>query len=357
MQAVTASVVIAVALLGGCVDGAPPVEPDDAVFAAMAGPTGTHPVTLIERGSAWEYLDREPTADATWATGVAPFGRGEPSVTTEVGDGTAYFRRVVDVPDGVRALLLRVMYDDGFVVYLNGKESGRGSMPSGPVTHRTLAFDHEADRRFVEYDLSAQLARLEPGARNTIVFQVHPSRPGSRDLMFDAQLIAWVDGPVDDTSHDGIERGSIWHYWDRPDVAAAWTSPGFDDAGWSSGPGPLGRGEAFVVTPTNPGTITTYFRKRFTHHGEARGLIADVRYDDGFIAYLNGKEIARAGMARGVVTASTRARAHEAGDPERLDWSAATPLLVDGVNVLAIEVHQSAMSSADLVLDLELTME
>jgi hypothetical protein len=355
MQAVTASVVIAVALVG-CIDGAP-VEPDDAVFAAMAGPTGTHPVTLIERASRWDYLDHEPTETATWSSGAAPFGRGEPYVTTEVDAGTAYFRRVVDVPLGVRALLLRVMYDDGFVVYLNGHDAGRGSMPSGPVTPRTLAFEHEADRRFVEYDITAQLPRLVAGEANTIAFEIHQATAGSPDLVFDAELIAWVEGAVDDTSHGRIPAGSTWHYWDRPDVPAGWIAPAFDDARWSSGPGPLGRGEAFVTTPTNPGTITTYFRKRFTHHGEARGLHADVRYDDGFVAYLNGKEIARAGMAGGTITPSTRARVHEAGEPERLDWSAAIPLLVDGLNVLAVEVHQAAMSSADLVLDLALTPE
>jgi hypothetical protein len=44
---------------------------------------------------------------------------------------------------GARGLRLEVMYDDGFVAYLNGVEVARRSMPYGPVTYQTLALGHE----------------------------------------------------------------------------------------------------------------------------------------------------------------------------------------------------------------------
>ena len=58
---------------------------------------------------------------------------------------TTYFLRTFTVPRAVRKMYLRVMYDDGFVFYLNGREGGRAHMPSGPVSFSTLALGHEAE--------------------------------------------------------------------------------------------------------------------------------------------------------------------------------------------------------------------
>jgi photosystem II stability/assembly factor-like uncharacterized protein len=75
-------------------------------------------------------------------------------------------------------------------------------------------------------------------------------------------------------------------------------------------------------------------------------------YDDGFVAYLNGHEIARVAMPSGTITPTTLSSGHEAAGYEHFDWSAAAmPWLVDGVNVLAVEVHQVATTSSDLVWD------
>ena len=84
-------------------------------------------------------------------------------------------------------------------------------------------------------------------------------------------------------------------------------------------------------------------------------MFVDLMYDDGAVAYLNGSEILRASMPAGTVTAATRASGHEANNAYlRFDVSNSAGLLVAGANVLAVEVHQQAASSSDLVFDLAL---
>jgi len=77
-------------------------------------------------------------------------------------------------------------------------------------------------------------------------------------------------------------------------------------------------------------------------------------YDDGFVVYLNGKEVARRSIAAGTVTYSTLASDNEAGAYEAIDLHPWRSCLVEGTNVLAVEVHQSSPASADLVWDAEL---
>jgi hypothetical protein len=79
--------------------------------------------------------------------------------------------------------------------------------------------------------------------------------------------------------------------------------------------------------------------------------------DDGAVVYLNGAEVWRDNLPGGTVTASTLAVTPITG-PARtnfLSQSLNPVLLVDGANVVAVEMHQSAPNGADLRLDLELT--
>ena len=76
-----------------------------------------------------------------------------------------------------------------------------------------------------------------------------------------------------------------------------------------------------------------------------------IDYDDGFIAYLNGKEVARRGMPAGTATYQTLASiSHEAGTPETINLGTAGDLLRVGKNVLAIEGHNNSLTSSDFSL-------
>jgi Calcineurin-like phosphoesterase/FlgD Ig-like domain/Purple acid Phosphatase, N-terminal domain len=161
-----------------------------------------------------------------------------------------------------------------------------------------------------------------------------------------------------------IPVNSVWRYSATGiDLGSAWTDIGYDDAGWPSGPGTLGYGDPFIVTtvPFGPDPLnkylTTYFRQTFqvgTAPEDVISLRLRVSYDDGFVAYINGQEVARRSMPAGPISYGTFAVSHEAGAYETITMPASGSGLAAGENVLAIEVHQSTVSSSDLAMDLEL---
>ncbi len=159
-----------------------------------------------------------------------------------------------------------------------------------------------------------------------------------------------------------VAYGGIWKFQDAGvDLGTAWRAPGYDDSSWSSGPAPLGYGESWVQTPISFGANaaakppTAYFRKSFVYDGDPQTLDVmhlGVLYDDGFVAYLNGQEIARSdSMPAGAVSFGTLAASHEAAEFELFDVSAHKALLLRGGNLLAIEVHQTSATSSDLVIE------
>ena len=74
-------------------------------------------------------------------------------------------------------------------------------------------------------------------------------------------------------------------------------------------------------------------------HLFTRYALEDVEFDDGFIAYLNGVEVAREDMPDGPVDRNTEASSHEAGTPVTISLGPVGDFLTSGTNVLAIEGH------------------
>jgi hypothetical protein len=76
-------------------------------------------------------------------------------------------------------------------------------------------------------------------------------------------------------------------------------------------------------------------------------LVLNVRYDDGFVAYVNGEEVGREGMPLGDATELTAATAAiEPTDAVAIDIL--PDVLSNGDNVLAVSVHNGTLGSSDL---------
>jgi hypothetical protein len=166
-----------------------------------------------------------------------------------------------------------------------------------------------------------------------------------------------------------INKGAVWNYLDDgSDQGTAWTGPEFSDSGWASGPGELGYGDGGEATVVSYGSdsgnkhITTYFRHRIqplTNVSGITSLTMALRVDDGAVVYVNGVEAVRVGIAEGPVTYQTPSTAVVSG----ADESTYTPfaidpsLLVDGENVIAVEVHQRDGGSTDISFDMELEIQ
>ncbi|HKQ20301.1 MAG TPA: metallophosphoesterase, partial [Candidatus Eisenbacteria bacterium] len=157
---------------------------------------------------------------------------------------------------------------------------------------------------------------------------------------------------------------SVWKYdATGTDLGSGWRGLGYDDSVWPSGAGALGYGDPFIVTtvPYGPDALnkytTTYFRRTFQVATAPENIISvrlRVNYDDGFVAYVNGQEAARRAMPLGPISYGTFATSHEGGAYETITLPGSGLGLVQGTNVLAIEVHQATASSTDLAMDLEL---
>jgi hypothetical protein len=163
-----------------------------------------------------------------------------------------------------------------------------------------------------------------------------------------------------------IARGDEWKYLDDgSDQGTGWIYPGFQDQDWTSGKARFGYGTGNETTVVNygpdPGNkyITTYFRKSFQVEdpdGISR-LVLRLLRDDGAVVYLNGTVAVRSNMTSRDVVPATLALQDVSGVDEDTyyEFNLDPGLLVQGENLLAAEVHQSAAESSDLGFDLELS--
>lgn len=162
-----------------------------------------------------------------------------------------------------------------------------------------------------------------------------------------------------------IFPGSQWRYQPgltEPDPG--WKNPGFDDSGWSTGAISIGYGDGDDVTPI-AATTSLYMRDTFSLPETENFLIAllAMDYDDAFVAYLNGVEIARnniwnVGIPPFDATANEEHEAaiYSCGSPDPLDCAEffyvdetkIKEALVIGQNVLAIQVHNFSSGMDDL---------
>jgi hypothetical protein len=149
-----------------------------------------------------------------------------------------------------------------------------------------------------------------------------------------------------------------WHYTIATATTPSnWANPNFDDNAWDIGVGGLGYGDDDDASLLPTGTISAYMRHHFEVDNTAilGQAVLNMDYDDGFVAYLNGIEIARANMDGNPPLYSDLAADHEANvyqggnyDYFPIDPTVWQSAIMQGDNVLAIEIHNSDPSSSDL---------
>ena len=164
--------------------------------------------TEIRRRTTWKFLDdgsnqgtawRDPDFDdSDWDSGRGQLGYGDGDETTVVSFGsnsdnkhrTTYFRKTFTVTDAAQYDLGRIqlLRDDGAIVYLNGQEIARSSMPSGPVDYRTFASQVAGggdESTYYPFEFSASLLRE---GSNTVAVEIHQANASSSDVSFDLEL-------------------------------------------------------------------------------------------------------------------------------------------------------------------------
>ncbi|MCK5480226.1 MAG: putative Ig domain-containing protein, partial [Gammaproteobacteria bacterium] len=174
----------------------------------------------------------------------------------------------------------------------------------------------------------------------------------------------------------GIETlfrsGDYWKYLDDgSDQGTAWRNPSMDDSSWLQGYSQFGFGEGDEATLVSYGAdpddkhITTYFRNEFVLADSklATDLALRLMRDDGAVVYLNGNEVLRSNMSNGTIDYNDHASQPvdaSSGNSNYvenifLDYQIDPAWLVDGVNLLAVEVHLEDRKTDDMSFDLELS--
>lgn len=140
-------------------------------------------------------------------------------------------------------------------------------------------------------------------------------------------------------------------------AAATWALPEFNDATWTAGSTGIGYSDgddATVLNDMRNSYTSVYLRREFQNPGDLTNVVLDVGYDDGFVAYLNGSEIARFNMNEAGTPPAFDATAdggHEVDDGNaRIALAPHSELMVEGTNILAFQVHNTSIGSSDLSL-------
>jgi len=201
-----------------------------------------------------------------------------------------------------------------------------------------------------------------------------PHTASTATITFFASGNSWDGGDDESWAIDNLEvtvspapvetlvaPGASWAYLDNgSDQGNAWREVSFDDDAWARGPAQLGYGDDDEATEVGFGGdsqnkhVTTYFRHGFTltDHDQFASLVVGLIRDDGAAVYLNGTLIALDNLDPNYN--SLTLAGNNPGLTGEGTWSefpVPPGLLKEGINVLAVEIHQDNVSSSDISMD------
>ncbi len=219
--------------------------------------------TLINTRSVWKYLDdgsNQGTAsdgsnwfahpnynDINWRQGPAELGYGDGSqgrpegTVVNSGPGgdrfiTTYFRHSFDVSNASQysRMYLRLLRDDGAVVYLNGVEVVRSNMPGRDIDYLTRAssgMSGSGESTFTEFSVDASL--LSNGT-NVLAVEIHQNSGTSSDISFDLELVGIMPSHGAGKLWPGINR-IVVETFDGPEGMGKKLQNGYVDIWYDDG--------------------------------------------------------------------------------------------------------------------------
>ncbi|MFP6873784.1 MAG: lamin tail domain-containing protein, partial [Verrucomicrobiales bacterium] len=159
--------------------------------------------------------------------------------------------------------------------------------------------------------------------------------------------------------------GASYHVPANDALDAGWFAPDFDAAanGWSTGNLGIGYENSpgdyaeLITTRVNPGeeaagATSIYTRVKFnvSNPAEFTNLLLQMKYDDGFVAYLNGVEVARANVSGNAAFNSTASNHSDSLAVNFEDFPLPGIMLTAGMNVLAVHAVNQGTGSSDMLI-------
>jgi len=193
-----------------------------------------------------------------------------------------------------------------------------------------------------------------------------------RFLLFLLLAIGSVHGQIiiNEFSAVSAERNLRWDTNDQPFAGAspAWWSPTFDDSDWLAGSAPIGYSLGSLSTNllSTLRDISPSFYTRTTFDvaaGEATSsspLRLNINYNDGFIAWINGIEVARSNMGAPKThlfhDQLSYVNSSLSTSTQSFTLGVASTLFIEGENVIAIQINNNTIGG-NMRLDLELEID
>ena len=156
-----------------------------------------------------------------------------------------------------------------------------------------------------------------------------------------------------------VKDNSTWYY-QVPTTASSpeWITPSFTVNSWLQGNGGFGYGDGDDNTIIPSSSVSVYTRIEFiiSNINEIVAMALHFDYDDGFVAYLNGVEVARNGISgtgqpafNQLASISHEAKLYQNQLPDQVvfNQNQLAGLLTNGTNVFCVEVHNQLTNSTD----------
>ncbi len=189
--------------------------------------------------------------------------------------------------------------------------------------------------------------------------------PRDPELIVDKKILAQTGEKMPKKHEPVIPPHVEWDYLAGPDLhpVKGWTEIDFDTSNWKKGKAGFGysdKDDNTILDMKDKFTVV-YTRKEFVIDNlskvKVKGLGLAAKYDDGFIAYLNGVPIVRCLVDYGEGKTAKGFHNHEAKNYEFFPLPKLIYLLKKGKNVLSIEGHNADIGSSDFTLDAFLTIK
>ncbi|HUU91133.1 MAG TPA: lamin tail domain-containing protein, partial [Phycisphaerae bacterium] len=374
-------------------DGA---EVGDGIGGGEPGPEEN----ILDFGNTWNYMHpldatdpatADPDFETTWmqptgydgpafdASGEALLGYGTinwAQVVTNIGQPssgsryTAYFRRQVTVAEDMVDVGIELLSDDGAVIYLDGAEIGRTNI-SGADTYFAFAEDAYYPDGALTEDRTETLSISDLDAGTyTLAVSVHQNQAGSSDLGFDLRLFGRPTGVLGTalarTGNADSNTAADFTHTDEPTRGApnpGLTVPFGNEFPVTTGIGYSADQPAFEtniqtdVAGAMEGVNASLWIRIPFDAGDLppiEVLTLRMKYDAGFVAYLNGEVVAERNAPPTLAYDSAATLERDdlpAVAFEEIDLSGyILGTLQEGPNVLAIHGMNSAAADTDFLI-------
>lgn len=352
---------------------------------------------LVNHTDVWHYrkgtnapsLDWKTAAnaslDATWLTGPGGIGYADGDDATTLSDmrsnyTTIYIRREFTIGAPVDTnlnLTLTMDWDDGFVAWLDGVELKRdrapGAIGTEPSYSTNATSTHEASAGGgaapTAFNLGSVGSRLAPGTHVLALMALNENATSS-DLSLIADL-GLSEPPLVLVAHT-----NAWRYFPGSNAPVSnWKTAADASLGavWFSGPGGIGYADGddgTTLSSMRSNYTTVYIRQTFNVPAPIAtnlNALLVVDYDDAYVAYLDGVEVARSGNIaggavgveppfNGLANATHEASTSGGGPIVTNDLGQASTLLTPGDHILALIGLNEDITSSDLSLIADLTL-